>query len=194
MARIETQDSGAAIREMAEAELEPGEKLVWFDQPRPGALARRSLPMAFVGIPFTAFAVFWLWGVTQVTGKANNAIAVFFPLWGLMFVAIGLCILCAPLWSAFKARSMAYAVTDRRVMIIERFPFRRTASYGPQELQGLERTERGGGIGDLVFRREQATAFRGSVNVRGATAIGFFGVSDVRRVEESVRRLTQGTA
>jgi Bacterial PH domain len=196
MARIETQDSDRAIRASVEAELAGGEHLIWFDQPRPWAVARQNLPKALFGIPFTAFAVFWMWGASHATSKAGDGVALLFPLWGLMFVGAGLWILCSPLWSAFKARSTVYAITGERLLIVEGLRTRQVTSYTADDLQAIERTERRDGSGDVVFRHESAMTRRGfasfTYSFNAATRIGFFGVSDVRRVEASIRRLAQG--
>ena len=42
------------------SELRQGEKLRWVGQPRPGRMARQALPIVLFGIPWTAFALFWM--------------------------------------------------------------------------------------------------------------------------------------
>lgn len=87
---------------------------------------------------------------------------------------------------------MTYAITDRRLLIVERYPARRVTSYTASDIQAIERTERADGSGDVIFRREQSyqrRAYSGSLGM--ARKIGFFGVSDVRRVEGEIRRLAQ---
>ena len=195
MARIETQDQGVAAIAVAEKELAPGEKLIWADQPRAGALARRELPKAFFGIPFTAFAVFWVTGAYVATQKSSNTGPfVFFPLFGLLFVAAGLYMLLSPLRAMIKARSTFYAITGGRLLIIEGRWSRTVTSFTSADIQQIERTERSDGSGDVVFRRDFPTSRRNTISFNGnwsATRIGFFGVSDARRVEVSVRQLSQ---
>jgi hypothetical protein len=193
MARIETQDQGSTALGIAGKELAPGEKLVWADRPSAAGLAKRDGPKFLMGIPFTAFALFWTWGASSATGHAPMGIGIFFPLWGLMFIAIGLWILSSPLRAAMKASLTVYAITSDRLLIIEGARSHRITSFTPADVQQIERTERGDGSGDVVFRKENPTSSRGfSFNGNWtATRIGFFGVRDVRRVEASVRQLAQ---
>ncbi len=49
-------------RRIVDAELTPGEALLWAGQPAPGRMARMGIVPMLVGIPFTAFALFWTAG------------------------------------------------------------------------------------------------------------------------------------
>ena len=174
---------------IATGELRRGERLVWADYPGPMALARRDSRMSWIGIPFTAFAIFWTSTASHI--GVSSAIGIFFPLWGLMFVAIGLSILLRPLWSALKARSTVYAITDQRALIISGTRSRSVESFEPVSLGNIERTERRDGSGDIILRRGIATAWQGPFSYRGnfTAAVGFFGVPEVRRVEEALGNL-----
>ena len=131
MVRIETQDRELSTLSAAEKELAPGEKLIWADRPRALALARREGPAFLMGIPFTAFALFWTWGASGAVGHAPDAFGVFFPLWRLIFIAIGLWILSTPLRAAMKAPSTIYAITSDRLLIIEGARSHRVTSFTP---------------------------------------------------------------
>lgn len=114
-------------------ELEPGERLVWLQQPS----GRSRLPWAayapaVFGIPFTAFAVFWMsmaaWGVWggggAGPGAGPNAGPFFlFPLFGIPFVLVGLAMLSSPFWMRRRMRrsaaQTAYAITDRRAIVFD---------------------------------------------------------------------------
>jgi hypothetical protein len=192
MARIETEDRGLSALGAAEKELAPGEKLAWAGRPRASALARRASPGFFIGIPFTAFSLFWVAGAYTATQRDGHDVGpfVFFPLFGLIFVAVGLFMLLSPLRAMARARSTIYAITDQRLLIIEGGSSRRVTSFTAGDIQQIERTERPDGSGDVVFRREIPATRRNSISFNGnwgATRIGFFGVSDVRRVEAAVR-------
>ncbi len=83
------------------AELEPGERLVWVGQPRPGLFARQAWPFAVFGAVCTAFASHGL--VTSLRGQAEgDGIAV----WAvpLLFVLIGLATLSSPWWTRLYAK------------------------------------------------------------------------------------------
>jgi hypothetical protein len=197
MARIATEDQGSIALGIAGKELAPGEKLVWADRPRPGALARRASAGFLFAIPFTAFAVAWVAGAYTATQHAHpigpDSV---FPLFGLIFVGAGVFMLLSPLRAMAKARSTIYAITNERLLIIEGGRTRRVTSFTAADIQQIERTERADGSGDVVFRRELPPTRRNSISFNGnwnATKIGFFGVSDVRRVEAAVRQFSQQT-
>jgi hypothetical protein len=106
-----------------------------------------------------------------------------------MFIAIGLFILSQPIRSALNARSTVYAVSDQRLFILSGGWSKRVESYRPDQIATLERTERAGGHGDIVFRRE-AQATNSRFNGRSFLKdIGFYGVPEVRQVEAAIQRL-----
>src|SRR4249920_574247 len=53
--------------QIAMSQLDGGERLLWSGTPAPGAAARRALPAVLVGIPFTAFAAFWIIMASGIT-------------------------------------------------------------------------------------------------------------------------------
>ena len=97
-----------------------GERILWAASPDRWGYSRRYWTSVLMGIPFTAFAIFWTYQVVSIPSKAG-AVAVFFPLWGLMFVGIGLFMLLSPLFAAWRAKNVYYVVTERRAVIFEKF-------------------------------------------------------------------------
>jgi hypothetical protein len=63
---------------------------------------------------------FWTYQASHIPAKCDQGFAVFFPLWGLMFVLFGLSMLLSPLWAAWTAGSVYYVVTERRAIIFEK--------------------------------------------------------------------------
>ena len=189
MSMLRQAGSDHSLQSIVRLELRPDEKLLWAHRPAGAALARTELVKAVVGIPFLAFALFWTYmagGKAWLSGEPS--LSGLFPLFGLIFVAVGLGMVLSPLWAWFRARWIAYAISNRRLIIISSFPVHRVRSYAPVDIQELERTERGNRSGDLVFRREQPGSGRWS-NSYHTRRIGFFGIPDVRRVEDMVRDL-----
>jgi len=173
------------IRQIAQGELRSAEeRLLWVSAPIPGEAARRALPGAFVGIPFTAFALFWMWAAGTGFGRGSGA-PLPFVLFGSIFVIVGLSILLSPLWAYLNANKQVFAITNTRAFIVtDGFSGRNVRSYGDEDIHNLERRERSNGIGDLVFDRHQYTVRRsnGSRSTR-TEEHGFFGVPDVRQAE-----------
>lgn len=168
-------------------ELEPGERLVWMEQPVPRFFTAASTPTFIFAIPWTAFAVFWTAGaaefkVPDFRGSGFD----FFPLAGLPFIAIGIGLLCSPLWAYRKALKSVYALTDRRAITIEGGWTTLVRSFAPDQLRNVHRKDRRGGIGDVVLAQEVVTGSKGGQRV---VDHGFLGVREPRKVEQMVRRL-----
>jgi hypothetical protein len=105
----------AGIPTAVENELMKGERLLWFGRPDPNRLFARS--DGFV-IPFSlmwgAFAIFWEISVIREGWS-------FGVVWGIPFVAIGLYMIAGRfLVKARRRRRTHYAVTDKRVLIVDR--------------------------------------------------------------------------
>lgn len=166
-------------REIAQQALDPGEELIWADAPGPWSLARQAGLELFNGLFFFGFAIFWTLNAAQAPGPFP------FVLFGVPFVAIGASMLLKPLWLAFGARYMIYAVTDRRLLILKTWPLRRQRSFLPRDIRDLELSEQDDGSGDIVFGSE---AVRSGNRLR-QRKIGFFGIADAHRVEAEIRKL-----
>ena len=150
---------------------------------------------ALFGLPLTAFALFWVSGALWATRRTPDfglpgdgpPFAWAFPLFGLIFVAVGLAMLTAPLWMRWRAGRTVYAVTDRRAVVWEGGLSTTVRSFDADALGDLERRERADGSGDLILARDlRTTSHHGRRGVR-TTEVGFFGIPDVRGVERLVR-------
>src|ERR1700722_20373340 len=129
--------SDAVSRELA------GERVLWAAAPNRWAYANKYWKTALFGIPFAGFSIFWTYMATHGS-KGGAVVPLFFPLWGLMFVGIGLAMLASPLFAAFAARNVYYVVTERRAVIFEK-PLRLSIrSFDRFSLGGFERVSGGG--------------------------------------------------
>jgi hypothetical protein len=169
-------------------ELDDGEQILWSARPDPARVARQYILMFVFGIPFTLFALFWMGMTSMITGLMPGEFTPFklFPLFGLPFVLVGLGLLSSPFWAYRKAKSGAYAITNRRIIIIEGGSSRSVKSYVKRDVQQIERREHSNGTGDLIFAREYVRGSKGRVNTR---EIGFFGIPRAREVEHLLRGL-----
>lgn len=173
-----------SLRDLAEQELEPGERVVWAGQPVPRWLGEGVVGSVIVGAGWLAFN-FWLigdghnWRKLPLDGKLfiGSILAV--------FVGVGLLMLAAPWFARQKARNTVYLITDRRAVEIVRESFggRSVRSFEPRRVMQMSRTDRRDGSGDLIF--EVVTLGSGS----GASTErrGFKNVADVRGVEQRLR-------
>lgn len=172
-----------AMEQVAAAEIQPGEKLLWIGRPDPARVGRQSLPMLLFGIPWTLFSLFWMAGASGMLfhgGGPPGPFNYLFPLFGLPFVGVGIGLLTSPYWAARKARTQVYAVTDRRAMIISGTASRTVASYTQRDMTDIVRTEHANQTGDVVFATQVS---RSSNNNGTTTRIGFFGIPEAAAVE-----------
>jgi hypothetical protein len=94
--------------------LEAGERLLWEGQPD---VSRFSLRGAWFLVPFSflwgGFALFW-----EASAFAGHA-PLFFLLWGIPFVALGLYLIAGRIPVARReARRTRYGITDQRVLLL----------------------------------------------------------------------------
>jgi hypothetical protein len=169
----------------ATAQLDSNERLLWSGFPSPSRTAIAAIPAALFGIPFTAFAIFWIsmaWVGTS-RGHLPGPMA-FFPLFGLPFVLIGVSTLLAPLWAYLGSSATTYAVTDKRVMIVTGRGSVR--SLMPGDIGEIVRLDHAGGTGSLYFSPP------GTVTIPFARATAtrqsaLIGITDARSVEQMIR-------
>jgi hypothetical protein len=168
-------------------QLDAGETLLWHGQ---GAARRQvlaTLPVLLFAIPWTAFACFWEFMALTATRHAPGPIGVIFPLFGLPFIVVGFGMLSSPYWAARTARNTVYAVTDRRLLEVVAGNKVTVKSWGPRDIEFLERSEAADGSGDLHFYTSVVRQNR----TRHHVMKGFDGIADVRKVERLARDLLE---
>ncbi len=184
------EDISYELREVVNAELDPGETLQWVAQPRPGRMLLKSLPIVLFGIPWTAFAIFWTWGaaggVSEAQDNGGPGGLSFFPLFGIPFILIGLAMLSSPLFTIRKTRKTVYIITDRRAILFEGGWGMKVRSFRPEQLMNLERKQRSDGSGDIIL--EKRVSYDND-NKRQLTEVGFFGIENVKEVEDMLESL-----
>jgi hypothetical protein len=113
-------DLAAAPAVPSESALEPhlvgGERLLWTGRPDP---SRRLTKTDVFAVPFSlmwgGFAIFW------ETSVIASGAPLFFWLWGVPFVAVGLYLIAGRfVYRSWQRRRTLYAVTDRRVLKLVR--------------------------------------------------------------------------
>ena len=177
-----------AVSSLVDAELEPGEQVIWAGQPVPARFARRNLGMVLFGIPWTAFALFWIAGASGFKIPDFSSPTSLFPLFGVPFVLVGCWLLSSPYWQFRQARRTAYVITDRRAVVLSSGFWNSITvrSFEPFRLGDLRRIQNTDGTGDLVFERVVNTSNR---NGNQSTDHGFLAIKDVKTVETLVRQL-----
>lgn len=165
-----------------------GESVVWCGQPDPYRFIVQSLPLFIFGIPWTAFAVFWVYAASGFTFPPDFSEGgfAFFPLFGLPFVLVGFGLLLSPAFQYVKAFKTLYIVTNRSARIVTLGRTKRVETFSGADLQQLQRKEKPDGSGDIIFQHRISYSSKGG---RTVSPIGFFGVANVAIVEQHLASL-----
>ncbi|MDX2211795.1 MAG: hypothetical protein SFY66_00775 [Oculatellaceae cyanobacterium bins.114] len=184
----------AKLRRRISRELEDGEFIKWIEQPLPRFFTLQSLTYFFFGIPWTAFAIFWMYGAVGFKISALHEGIKFehlFALFGVPFVLIGFWMLISPLREWLKAFRTVYLITDKRAISIESGWFTTIRNYAPAQLKDLYRKERGNDTGDVVITTR---LHRSSEGNSWTEEIGFLNVRNPREVERLLQQLAHTEA
>lgn len=183
------------LRSTIQPELDAGEPLLWAGRPNAARAAGKNWGGFIIGAIVTAFAVFWMagaWSISRQVSRSSlpgSGFSSVFPLFGLIFVAAGVYAMLSPFLAYNSSSNSVYAVTDRRIIIIEKSAGgSKVQNYAAQDISRIERRD-AGEIGDVIFARE---LMRGSKGRSWEKDIGFIGIADARAVEKLIRE-TFGT-
>lgn len=140
-------------------ELLSGESIVWAGQPNPRVVFHKEDATL---IPFSllwgGFAIFWEIGVMGLGpfGTHSGQPWGFGMVWGIPFVLVGQYLIWGRfLYGFWKKARVYYAVTNRRVIAVQRAPNRKVASAYIDTLPALMKTVRSDGIGTVTFAQAE---------------------------------------
>ena len=139
-------------QQTAQAQLEPGERLLWHGKPDPKRGLLATIPLVLFAIPWTGFSVFWMAAASGLFFDSEPGWMSLFELFGVPFVLIGLGMLTSPYWLYKKAKLTVYALTNRRAMIITGRATKKVQSFAASDMGLIERTERRDGRGEARDR------------------------------------------
>lgn len=130
-----------------EVELSSGETVIWQGRPPAGVRLRGSDVLL---IPFSlmwgGFAIFW-----EISVVTSSNAPFFFKLWGVPFVLVGLYLIGGRfVYDAARRRQTFYAVTNRRVLIVNALLKRKVTSLSLETLPEIT-TEEGYGMNVISF-------------------------------------------
>ncbi len=170
-----------------------GENLRWATRPIPTAWTRNTRPLLFF-VPFIfAFLAFWTcgalgfptsWAEVPAGMAEGGGMALFsIPFWLAGFWAASL-----PWQQKRRMRRDVYAVTDRRALIIRKKLIGwDTRAYPLSPELVIERHQRDGGSGDLLFEEEVHYHSEGN----SSRWYGFFNLPDLSRAEAELEAALQ---
>jgi hypothetical protein len=192
-----------------ESELDEGERILWSGRPDPNSKSINMLSRVFVilsvvfGIVAVAVSIALI-VLAAVSRGGNITPAVFIPLITVASAFLFMTILFAIFALVFRLplRETVYAITDRRILILTSGSTLSIHSYSKADIGHLSRIERPDGTGDLIFAVPRVSNVYGygyGMHSSGAYGTGmydpglssasrFIGISNVRAVEQLVRR------
>jgi hypothetical protein len=134
--------------EMLKPELGSGERLLWAGQPKQGLVFRSSeILMTPFALMWGGFAFFWEWQVLQAPSTP-----VFFALWGIPFVLVGIYLIAGRFLVEAKQRAKTYyGVTNERVLIVSGLFGRKIKSLNLRSISDLSLSESANGEGAISF-------------------------------------------
>lgn len=178
MSQIEIPDK---LKELVERELEPSEKVKWAEQPVPRFFSPKSLSLFLFAIPWTAFAIFWMFGAS----KSGNLI---FTSFGIPFVLVGLSMLSSPIWGILKSNNTIYVITTHRAITFDGGRSNTIRSYPPEKLKNVYRVERKNNIGDVIISYKE---WRDSDGDRQRDELGFINIRNPKEVEKKLKFISE---
>ena len=177
-----TADEQAFARSLLQRQLAAGERLRWQGSPMKLHGPRGGMQKMFAAV-FLGFACFW--EVMALQALAVGPMGLFFPLFGIPFILVGLKLFFPGLGAGRRLRSTVYAVTDRRAIEVSRG---RVTSWDLDALTSVEKYYYQDGTGDLVLSNDQVEHYRhnGHTHTRPVT-LTFYGLADVDAAEAALR-------
>lgn len=160
--------------------LEPRERLIWAEHnfsPFPWAgWAALLLPL------FTVVAMVEA-GVLLALAPGD------WPVWLMTALADLLLLVLVPLIH-WRGKQRVYGLTDRRLLILRRFPHWRLQSYFPDAITGIECRESAAGLGDVIFRKHHRLIHDALVgDIVETVQVGFYDIPESARVAEAIKSL-----
>lgn len=145
--------TGHEVPQVPPHHLLPGERVLWSGRPDPRILLTSA--DAFL-VPFSifwaGFAFFWEGGVLSGPVKGDNPGLLFFALFGLPFVAIGLYVVAGRfVYKRYRKRRTLYAVTDRRALSLTTTRSERLDAVFLDSCPSITKRARRDGIGSISF-------------------------------------------
>jgi hypothetical protein len=175
----------AGIPIAVENELIKGERLLWSGRPDPKRLfARSDLLMIPFSLMWGGFAIFWEISVIR-EGWGFGVI------WGIPFVALGLYMIAGRFFvKSRRRRRTHYAVTDKRVLVIDQGGSTRAALLS--SIPTIDAQLRSDGSGTVIFGAPSAmqAAYADSgadiFGSDGGDFVGFHDIPDARSVVDLI--------
>ena len=184
---------GSNFSEQVRSYLFAGERILWSGKPKQGlALSARDAFLIPFSLMWGGFAIFWNVSVWTFP-KSGNGPDLFFKLWGLPFLIIGIYLIFGRfLHDAALRKRLVYAVTDQRIVVARSSNSAKFRSLDIGRLPRLDLSEHSDGTGTIEFESNPIFTSSG-MNGFGlwvpslSSVVQFFRVENPRHVYEIIR-------
>ena len=141
--------------------LELGEALLWAGRPQKGLRLRiQDILLIPFSLMWGGFAIFWEYSVITHPSKNSGSIGLFFTLWGIPFVCIGLYLIFGRFFvDAYNRSRTFYGVSNERIIILSGIFSRQIKSLQLRTLSDISLNQRGN---DQVQERRKRQGCRWS--------------------------------
>jgi hypothetical protein len=129
-------------------ELNGDEQLLWAGKPKEGIFFRTS------DVFFMPFSILWGGGAIFLEyHMIVNKVPLFFAIWGIPFVLIGLYMMVGRFYvEAITRASTAYGVTNQRIIIISQYIYRRMQCIPLITIENIIIEQRNDGSGTIIIK------------------------------------------
>jgi len=168
-------------------ELLRDERIVWSGQPNPKVVfSKADIFLVPFSLMWGGFAIFW---ETTVIGFGKHGGApLFFILWGIPFVLIGLYMMFGRfIYKVWKKRRTYYAVTNKRVLVLTATRGKHVDAAYINAIPTVNKSVRCNGVGTVTFGNAEGLA--GSYGNTGMSFGSYYGQApptfyDIRGADE----------
>ncbi|WP_085905285.1 PH domain-containing protein [Kiloniella majae] len=185
--------------ERVRSELMENEQLIWADRPVSERFYRKKIKAAIAGKFMIGFIILWILGVTYTSFSSGNLFGLSLVIVALPLLFIVRKLLNKPNEARQRTEQTYYAITDKRLLIIDDYKRKSVESYDLKKIQFLEHSENKDGTGDIYFTKSLITTSphndRDDNSPRRNTTReikkGFKGIYDSTNVEQEIaKRIT----
>lgn len=161
--------------------LQTGETLAWTGRPSPkdAALLAGMLPTLLHGLGSVAFGIFWIFNSTGMDAD-------WFGLVGIPIIGFGVWSLSEPARNFLRASQTYYAITNKRVLIVEAGNKIKVTSLVGSDITYYHRSDKGNGDGNLRLRRTIRSSGSGRLSKSIQFTDGLWGIADVKGAAEAI--------
>jgi hypothetical protein len=174
--------------------LQSDEQLLWSGRPAQGFMLRKQdVFMIPFSLMWGGFAIFWEIMALSIPKDKAGPVAIFFPLWGLPFVLVGLYLIFGRFIVDTKKRVKTfYGVTDKRVVIVSGLFSQNIKSLNLKTLTDVSMFRKDDGSGTITFGPSYPTSnFFGGSPWPGVGSSFFPAFEMIENISEVYRIVTE---